>query len=219
MSIISLRGVEKSFHGRPVFTDVNLDVEEGTAVALQGENGSGKSVLLKIMCGFVAPDAGTVTIDPRYLSKGRTFSEGFGVLIDRPGYIPLLSGLDNLMSLARIRNKIDERKVRATLELVGLDPDLPQKTRYYSLGMKQRLGIAQAIMEDQPILLLDEPFNALDVDTVAEFRSLFRRLVDSGRTLVLTSHNQDDINAVADVAYRFRREHLELVPALGEEEK
>lgn len=209
MPVISLRGVEKSYHGRALFTDVDLDVHEGSAVGVLGENGSGKSVLLKIMTCFVRPDAGTVVIDDRHLSKGRTFPEGFGVLIDRPGYVPSLTGVQNLLSLARIRRVVDERQVRATMERVGLDPDLPQKVHHYSLGMKQRLGLAQAIMEDQPVMVLDEPFNALDEETVVEMRSLLRGLVDDGRTLVMTSHQRDDIDAICDVTYRIRRGRLE----------
>ena len=211
MPVISLREVEKSYHGRTLFTDVDLDVQPGTAVGIQGENGSGKSVLLKIMTRFVIPDAGTIHIDNAYLSKHRVFPEGFGVLIDRPGYIPSQTGLQNLMSLARIRKAIDERKVRDTMILVGLDPDLPQKARHYSLGMKQRLGLAQAIMEDQPVMVLDEPFNALDEDTVTEMRQLLRSLVDDGGTLIMTSHQQDDIDVLCDHAYRLRRGHLERI--------
>lgn len=211
MPVISLRGVEKAYHGRVLFTNVNLDIEPGTSVGIQGENGSGKSVLLKIMTRFVTPDAGSVYIDDAYMSKDRVFPEGFGVLIDRPGYIPSHTGLHNLMSLAKIRKVIDERKVRETMTRVGLDPDLPQKARHYSLGMKQRLGLAQAIMEDQPVMVLDEPFNALDEESVTEMRQLLRTLVDDGRTLIMTSHQQDDIDILCDHAYRFRRGSLERV--------
>lgn len=211
MSVISLRGVEKSYHQRVLFTDVNLDIQPGTAVGIQGENGSGKSVLLKIMTRFVTPDAGTVHIDDRYLSADRVFPEGFGVLIDRPGYIPNQTGLQNLVSLARIRKVIDEQKVRDTMTLLGLDPELPQKARHYSLGMKQRLGLAQAIMEDQPVMVLDEPLNALDEETAAEMREFLRALVAGGRTLIMTSHQREDIEAVCDHAYRLRRGRLETV--------
>lgn len=211
MNVISLREVEKSYNKRALFTGVNLDIPKGSAVGIQGENGSGKSVLLKIMCGFVKPDAGTVSIDPTYLSKGRVFPEGFGVLIDRPGYIPSQTGLANLLSLARIRKVIDESRVREVMTQVGLDPDLPQKARHYSLGMKQRLGLAQAIMEDQPVLLLDEAFNALDEETVLEMRDLLKSLIAQGRTLVMTSHNRDDIEIMCDQVYRLRRERLEQV--------
>lgn len=209
MPVISLQGVEKSYNRRTLFTDVNLDVQAGTAVGIQGENGSGKSVLLKVMTRFVRPDAGTVHIDQAFLSDDRVFPEGFGVLIDRPGYIPNRTGLENLMSLARIRRVVDERKVRATMALLGLDPDLPQKARHYSLGMKQRLGLAQAIMEDQPVMVLDEPLNALDEETVAAVRELLRTLVAEGRTLIMTSHQREDIESICDHAYRLRRGRLE----------
>lgn len=209
MPVISLRGVEKSYHGRALFTDVDLDIKPGTAVGIQGENGSGKSVLLKVMTKFVVPDAGTVHIDDAYMSRDRVFPEGFGVLIDRPGYIPSQTGLQNLMSLARIRRVIDESKVRETMNLVGLDPDLPQKARHYSLGMKQRLGLAQAIMEDQPVMVLDEPFNALDEESVLEMRQVLRSFVEDGRTLIMTSHQREDIEILCDEAYRLRQGRVE----------
>lgn len=211
MSVIRMSGVEKSYNDRLLFSGVTFAIEEGTAVGILGENGSGKSVLLKIMTQFVRPDAGSVEIDPRFLSHDRVFPEKFGVLIDRPGYIPTQTGLSNLMSLARIRRQISEEQVRETMALVGLNPDLPQRVRHYSLGMKQRLGFAQAIMEDQQVLVLDEPFNTLDEDSVLEMRTLLRGLVDSGKTLVMTSHQRDDIAAVCDHSYRLRRERLEPV--------
>src|SRR5699024_4721638 len=121
------------------------------------------------------------------------------------------TGLANLLSLARIRKVIDESRVREVMTQVGLDPDLPQKARHYSLGMKQRLGLAQAIMEDQPVLLLDEAFNALDEETVLEMRDLLKSLIAQGRTLVMTSHNRDDIEIMCDQVYRLRRERLEQV--------
>lgn len=208
MAVVSLRGVEKSYHGRTLFSGVDLDVAPGSAVGILGENGSGKSVLLKIMTRFIRPDAGTVAIDPAYMSADRVFPEGFGVLIDRPGYIPGRTGLENLSSLARIRKVADKETIRQTMELVGLDPDLPQKARHYSLGMKQRLGLAQAIMEDQPVMVLDEPFNAMDEDTVGDMRALIRGFVDGGRTLIMTSHQPDDIDFLCDRVFRLRRGSL-----------
>lgn len=211
MSVITLHEVEHSFHRRVLFSGVNLEIERGTAVGILGENGSGKSVLLQIMTRFLRPDAGTVTIDPEYLSRDRVFPEDFGILINRPGYIPSLTGLENLLSLARIRGKVGEREVRAAMHVVGLDPDLPQRAGHYSLGMKQRLGLAQAIMEDQQVLILDEPFNAMDEETVLEMRGLLWDLVADGKTLVMTSHNRDDIDALCTQTYRLGRERLEQV--------
>lgn len=208
MSVVQLKGVEKSYHGRALFTGVDLDVQPGSAVGIQGENGSGKSVLLKILTRFTSPDAGSVEIDEKYLSRDRVFAEGFGVMIDRPGYIPNQTGFENLQSLASIRKTISAEKVRDTMLLVGLDPDLPQKAKHYSLGMKQRLGLAQAIMEDQPVLILDEPLNALDEEMATTMRMLLRRLVDEGRTLVMTSHQREDIEFICDHVYRIRQSRL-----------
>lgn len=211
MPVLTLRGVEKSFHKRVLFSGVDLEVERGAAVGIQGENGSGKSVLLQIMTRFVRPDAGTVTIDPEYLSRDRVFPEEFGILINRPGYIPSQTGVQNLLSLAKIRGKAGEPEVRAAMHLVGLDPNLPQRAGHYSLGMKQRLGLAQAIMEDQQVLVLDEPFNAMDEETVLEMRELVGSFVADGKTLIMTSHNRDDIDALCTQTYRLRRERLERV--------
>lgn len=197
MPIIQFRDVEKSFHGIPLYTGVNLVVEPGELLAVVGPNGSGKSVLFRLMCGFLKPDAGSVEIDPAYLSKGREFPERFGVVIDRPGYLAHRTGLQNLIELASIRKIIGEDEVRDTMQLLGLDPNLKQKVRRYSLGMKQKLAIAQALMEKPDVLILDEPFNALDAASVIMLKEHLKTLNDSGVTIVFSSHNQSDIDDLA----------------------
>lgn len=197
MNVIEAIDLAKTYRGRPLYRGVNFVIPQGTITSLSGPNGSGKSVLFRLMCGFVRPDEGTVTIDPRYLSKGRTFPERFGVIIDRPGHVSGMTGLRNLMDLARIRGVIDEAQVRATMTRVGLDPDLKQKVRHYSLGMKQKLAIAQALMEEPEVLILDEPFNALDVTSAASLKDTLRKLHADGTTIVFTSHNQADVDELA----------------------
>lgn len=209
MPVIAMNNVEKSYNQRPLFTGVTLQINQGEAVGLQGPNGSGKSVLLKLMVKFIEPDSGTVTIDPKYLSAKRVFPEKFGVIIDKPGYIPSFTGFQNLKSLAKIRDQIDDQKIRDTMELVGLDPDLPQRVKHYSLGMKQRLGLAQAIMEDQEVLVLDEPFNGLDRKGTAEIRELLQNLVHEGKTLVMTSHNQQDIDIICGRVFEINDTQIE----------
>lgn len=211
MPIASLRGVSKSFRGTNLFADVDYDLQRGSIQALQGANGSGKSVLLKVLCGFVRPDAGTVVIDPEYLSAGQVFPQGFGVIIDRPGYLASATGYANLERLAEIRGVIGKSEIQAAMERVGLDPGARQKVRNYSLGMKQRLALAQTFMEGQQVLVLDEPFNALDAGGIDDVRGLLREFRDEGRTILFTSHQQDDVDMLADVVHRINRNRLELV--------
>lgn len=197
MAVIALESVSKAFRGRPLYRDVSFEIEEGSVVAITGPNGSGKSVLFRVMCGFLLPDSGTVSIDPSFLSRGRTFPEGFGVVIDRPGYLAGKTGLNNLRELARIRGVIGDEQIRQTMSLLGLDPDLKQRVRHYSLGMKQKLAIAQALMESPRVLVLDEPFNALDVDSVSNVKRILKKLNAQGVTIVFTSHNESDVEDLA----------------------
>jgi len=197
MPVITLDAVSKAYRGRTLYRSANLQIEEGSITAITGPNGAGKSVLFRIMCGFLAPDSGIVTIDPRFMSHGRTFPEKFGVIIDRPGYLAGKSGLNNLRELAAIRGVIGDEHIRQTMPLLGLDPDLRQPVRYYSLGMKQKLAIAQALMEDPRVLILDEPFNALDADSVSNVKRILKELNSQGVTIVFTSHDSADIDDMA----------------------
>jgi ABC-2 type transport system ATP-binding protein len=203
MSVVAqLTGVSKRFRGRAVLEDVDLTVAQGACIAVQGPNGSGKSVLFKIICGFVRPDSGSVHINPRYLDPRNSFPQEFGVLIDRPGYLPHRTGFDNLQSLAAIRGRIGEQEIVAAMERVGLDPGLSQRVAHYSLGMKQKLALAQSFMEGQSVLLLDEPFNGLDESSVARVAALLESFLNEGRTLVFTSHQQADVDRLARQRYR-----------------
>lgn len=208
MAIVTLQAVGKSYRGRELFRDVDYRLEAGRIHALQGPNGCGKTVLLKVITAFVKPDYGTVEIDPAFLDPRRVFPKEFGVIIDRPGYVAGLTGLGNLRRLAQIRGVIGDPEIRAALERVGLDPATPQRVRHYSLGMKQRLALAQAFMEDQKVLVLDEPFNALDATGVAEIRALLSSFRDEGRTILFTSHNSEDIDLLADTVHRVDDQRL-----------
>jgi ABC-2 type transport system ATP-binding protein len=204
-----MMGVTKRFRGNAVLDGVDLEVMQGERLAINGPNGSGKSVLLRLMCRMLLPDSGTISIDSRYQSPGTSFPQGFGIIIDRPGFQSLRTGLENLRDLANIRRRIGLDKIKQAMEDVGLDPGLPQRVGQYSLGMKQKLGLAQAIMEDQQLLLLDEPFNALDEASVSRVRQLLLRLSAEGRTIVFCSHNSDDVTELATrtLTLRDRRLH------------
>jgi len=212
MSVITLTNISKSFKGMPLLDHVSVDFEPGLIYGIQGHNGCGKSVLFKIMCKFIDPDTGTVHIDPRYLSANRDFPSSFGVIIDRPGYLPGHTGIDNLRALARIRRRITDEHIVAAMLRVGLDPRLTQRVKNYSLGMKQKLALAQAFMEDQQVLLLDEPFNGLDATSVERTRELLCEFRDEGRTVIFTSHNAEDMTLLADQQFRINNHTLEPIP-------
>lgn len=198
MAVIEVREMSFSFAGRPIFRAASAEFERGHTYGLVGPNGSGKSVLLKLICGFLVPDTGEVFVAPEFLSRGRTFPEHFGIAIDGPAYLPHVTGLANLQELANIRKTISTREIRAAMQRLDLDPDSKQKVRNYSLGMKQKLSLTQALMENPEVLLLDEPFNALDATSVAVVKSILRELREAGKTMIFTSHNPVDIADLSD---------------------
>lgn len=198
---IELRSVSKSYKGRPILQNINFNIFRGQTVGIVGGNGSGKSVLFKLIAGFTRPDSGEIYIRGSKLGVDFDFPESMGVLINKPGYIEIYNGLKNLQFLAGIRNQIDTKKIESTMKLVGLDPEDRTKVKNYSMGMKQKLGIAQAIMEDQDIIILDEPFNALDLKTYKDIKNNIRHQQEKGRTILLTSHNHSDIEELCDESY------------------
>lgn len=198
---INVQNVSKSFNQQPILTNVNLTVQKGQTIGIVGANGSGKSVLFKIICGFTAPDQGEVYIRNKKLGTDIDFPERVGVFINSPGFIDLYTGLQNLQFLADINGNIDDKEIRRTMELVGLNPDNKTKVKEYSLGMKQKLGIAQAIMEDQDIIILDEPFNALDYKTYNDTKEIVKKLKEKQCTILMTSHNYEDIEELCDLTY------------------
>src|SRR3954452_7362403 len=176
MTIISIKNVKKVFKNIELFNNINIDFKRGKIYGLVGPNGSGKSVLFKMICGFIKPDSGEINIHPDFMDIKHDFPKSFGIIIDRPAYISSKTGFENLKRLASIQNKISEEHIKKIMIQVGLDWATKQKVRNYSLGMKQKLSIAQAIMENQEILILDEPFNGLDKNSVTTIRGLLKEL-------------------------------------------
>jgi ABC-2 type transport system ATP-binding protein len=208
MQAITIDGIHKSFKGREILTNACAIFEAGKITAVIGVNGSGKSLLFRILCGFTKPDSGQVKIAQEYMSKRRDFPEHFGVIIDRPGFVANLTGFENLKILAKIRNVIGEREISETMQSFGLDPSLKQKVRHYSLGMRQKLALSQAFMEAPRVLVLDEPFNALDVESVQIVRKKLLDFKQSGGTVIFTSHNEADVSALADQVFELRNGEL-----------
>ncbi|QRO86506.1 ABC transporter ATP-binding protein [Kytococcus sedentarius] len=209
MTAITCTDVSKTFRGSTVLRGVDLQVHRGDAIGVSGPNGSGKSVLFKILVGFMRPTSGSVHIDPALMGPGRAYPESFGVMINRPGYLGQLSARDNLRELAAIRRVADEARIVEVLESLGLDPQSRTKARNFSLGMKQKLGIAQAIMEHPRVLVLDEPFNALDQTSSHAVTQVLTDFVAHGGTLLMTSHRAEDLDALT--TRRLRIEDASLV--------
>ena len=195
---VEVRHVYKSCGRERVLIDVNLSIPPGSIHGVVGNNGSGKTVLMKCICGFMKCDRGVILVNGRQVGKEVDFPDNLGVIIETPGFIPNLSGYKNLKILAALKGRIGKQTIRETMRKVGLDPDMKKPVAKYSLGMRQRLGIAQAIMEDPSVLILDEPFNGLDRYGVAEIRDLLRGLKEAGKSILLASHNAQDIEVLCD---------------------
>ena len=198
---IPVENVTKAFWDQEVLKNVWVTFEMGKIYGIVGRNGSGKTVLLKCICGFLYPTTGTVTVDGRIVGKEVDYPENIGFVIESPGFLPGYSGLKNLKYLASIRGKVKEDKIREYMELVGLNPDDKKHVGNYSLGMRQRLGIAQAFMENPDILILDEPMNALDNHGVEEMRAVLLKMKEQGKLIIIASHIRDDIDILCDEVY------------------
>lgn len=190
--------VYKSFGKEKILEDVNFTIEKGEIFGVVGNNGSGKTVLMKCICGFLQADSGKITINGKVIGKDCDFPESLGMIIETPGFLPNISGYKNLKILAGLKAIIGKEEILKSLERVGLDPYMKKPVAKYSLGMRQRLGIAQAIMEDPDVLILDEPFNGLDKTGVKHMRELLKELKNQGKSILLASHNAQDIEELCD---------------------
>ena len=198
---VEIEGVTKRFGEDLVLKEVNLVMESGKVYGIVGNNGSGKTVLMKCICGFLPPSSGRIRVFGKRIGVDRDFPESLGVIIETPGFLTNQTGIRNLKILADLNRKIGETEIRQVLKRVGLNPDMKKPVGKYSLGMRQRLGIAQAIMEEQNILILDEPMNGLDNQGVEDIRKLLLKLKEKGTAILLASHNQEDIRQLCDFVY------------------
>ena len=195
---VQVNNVTKKFKEYKALDDVSLAFEKGRIHGIIGRNGSGKTVLFKCICGFLSIDEGEILVDGKRIGKDIKAPEKTGIIIETPGFLPGFSGYRNLSFLAGIRGEIGKKEIREAIERVGLDPDSRKHVGKYSMGMRQRLGIAQAIMENPDLLILDEPMNGLDNQGVQEVRELLLSLKEEGKTILLASHNHEDISLLCD---------------------
>ena len=196
--MIEVQGLSLTISKTEILKHIDIRFESGKIHGLIGRNGSGKTMLMKCICGFVRPTAGSVTVAGKQIGKDCDFPESVGLIIETPGIIPYYSGYRNLKLLADLNKRISKDKIRSTMQTVGLDPDLKRHVRKYSLGMRQRLGLAQAIMENPDLLILDEPMNGLDKDGVADMRQYLLDLKAQGKTILIASHSTEDISVLCD---------------------
>lgn len=201
-SIIKLEHYTKIIKENTILNDITLELKSGKIYAFVGHNGSGKSMLFKAICGFIKPTSGKVKVRNKVISKDICFPEKIGILIETVGLLPNLTAFENLKILARIQNKITDNDIKDTLSMVGLDPENKKPIKKYSLGMKQKVGIAQAIMEKPEIIILDEPMNGLDLESVNNIRNIILDLKAKGNTILLASHNESDIDILADEIFQ-----------------
>ena len=198
---IEVKNVYKSFKNIEVLHDVSLQADAGSICGIIGRNGSGKTVLFKCICGFLQTDRGEIQVEGKAVGKDKSTLSNLGIIIESPGFLRHYSGYKNLEFLMGLNGKANREKINAVLDLVGLAEQKNKKVGKYSMGMRQRLGIAQAIMEEQNILILDEPMNGLDNQGVEDIRKLLLKLKEKGTAILLASHNQEDIRQLCDFVY------------------
>lgn len=199
--MIIIENATKKFGTQTVLNNVSLTLEDGKIYGFVGQNGCGKTVLFKSICGFIYLDRGTITADGKVIGKDIDIIKDAGIIIESPGFLPNYSAFKNLKFLTMIKDNIGDEQIKSTLISVGLDPESKKVVGKFSLGMRQRLGIAQAIMENPHILILDEPMNGLDKRGVEDIRKILMDLKKKGKLILLASHNPLDIDILCDCVY------------------
>ena len=188
----------KTIKKAPILRDITLEFTGGKVYGLRGKNGSGKTMLMRAICGLITPDSGIIDINGKILGKDISFPESIGVLIENPAFIGNYTGFKNLKVLASIQNRIGDAQIRKALEDIGLDPDDKRTYRKYSLGMKQKLGIAAAVMENPDIIILDEPINALDDVSVEKVHDILEEQKKRGAVIIIACHDKEELDQLSD---------------------
>lgn len=204
-SAVSVQCLTKRFGSETVLQNVSLSLEQGKIHGIIGRNGSGKTVLMKCICGFLRPTSGTVQVFGKQIGADCDFAPRTGMLIETPGFLPHETGLNNLLWLSKLGKHTSREQVKALIQLVGLDAALRKPVSQYSLGMRQRLGLAQALLDDPDLLILDEPMNGLDKTGVCNIRKLLLSLKAQGKTIILASHFAQDIDELCDTVYEMNQ--------------
>lgn len=204
---IKINNLSKKIKNNIILNNINVNFSYGEINGIVGINGSGKTMLFKTICGLTNATSGTIYVFNKLIKNGE-FPDDTGIIIESPGFLPNYSGFKNLQILASIKNIISDDDIKYFIELVGLNPNDNRPVKKYSLGMKQRLGIAQALMEKPKLLILDEPMNALDESGVQLVRKILLDLKNKGVTILLASHNKDDINSLCDNIYEIKNGNL-----------
>lgn len=208
---IKITNVTKEVNGSIVLNDVNMELESGAVYGLLGKNGSGKTMLMRAICGLIRPSSGTIETDGKVIGKDLSFPQSIGMILETPVFLPDKTGYENLHLLASIRGEIGPCEVKVALERVGLDAKDPRKVKKYSLGMRQRLGIACAIMEQPELLLLDEPFNGLDESGCRLVQDIILEQRSKGCLILLACHDRSELETLSDHIYRVVEGRFSLV--------
>ena len=201
--MLEIENLTKTFGTQTVISDISMTLVSGKIYGLVGRNGSGKTMLMKMILGFVSPSSGSIKIEGKVLGKDISMPDRIGAIIENPGFLPEYSGFKNLKFLAMIHHKISNEEIREAMRIVGLDPDSKKHVGKYSLGMRQRLGLAQALMEHPDILLLDEPLSGLDNDGVQEMYQILLKQREEGKLIVVASHSSEDIRVLCNEIFHF----------------
>lgn len=198
MITIEINNISKTIHKQTVIQDVSASMQSGKIYGFQGINGSGKTMLMRLLSGLIRPNCGSIQINGKVLGKDITFPESMGLFLENPAFLGSYSGFQNLKMLASIQNRVNDEKIRETISSVGLNPDDKKKYCKYSLGMKQRLGIAAAILEDPEIVILDEPTNALDVDGIELVKTILLNQRERGALVIISCHDLAILQMMSD---------------------
>ncbi|WP_346887723.1 ATP-binding cassette domain-containing protein [Clostridium sp. UBA1056] len=195
---LKVENLSKEIKNTRILNNINLKLNKGKIYGFRGKNGSGKTMLFRALCGLIKPTEGKVEINGQVLGEDISFPESVGVIIEYPGFLPNLSGYENLKLISEINNKVGDKEIKEIISAVGLDPEDKKKFKKYSLGMKQRLGIAQALMENPELIILDEPTNALDSDAVLSIKELLINMKNSNKLILIASHDKEELEVLSD---------------------
>lgn len=204
MSEIKIEDLSKSIKGALILDKVSITLTSGKIYGLRGKNGSGKTMLMRAMSGLLIPDSGSVIINGKTLHKDISFPESIGILIENPSFLPQYTGFKNMKLLAGLTGNISDDEIRTALDRVGLDPEDKRTYRKYSLGMKQKLGIANAIMGEPDIIILDEPINALDEESVKKIKKVLLEIRDKDKLIIIACHDREELEYLSDIIYEIK---------------